>query len=136
MIGLRPKHPKIDNMVNSSLTGVFGFCLVFTLLLSNCTKTEEVLVPGNLAPPDNTIENVIKENYVNKLYINLLGRKATDTEYTAGLALLNKNNLATADRRTLINSVFSQAGYWKRTDQLAREELLNSADSMDIESSG
>ena len=120
-------------MVNSSLLRIFSFSLVSTLLLTTCTKNEEVLVTGNKALPDNTIENVIKENYVNKLYINLLGRKPNDTEYAAGLAQLNQNNLSKADRQALINVVLSNMEYWKRTDQLARDELLSSADSMDIE---
>ena len=53
-------------------------------MLISCDKTEEVYIEGNVAPPDETIENVIIENYLNKLYISLLGRKATDEEFSAG----------------------------------------------------
>ena len=59
-----------------------------------CIKTEEFLVEGNVAPPDETIENVTFENYVNKLYISLLERKFTDIEFSNGLNNLEAEELS------------------------------------------
>ena len=45
------------------------------LLLAACTKTEDVVVKNNIPPDDHTIDSTTIEIYVNKAYINLLGRE-------------------------------------------------------------
>ena len=102
--------------------------LAVLMLLATCKKTEEVLIPGNVAPPDPTIENVVKENYINKLYINLLGRKPSEAEFNNGLVILNKNNLSNDNRIEIINSVLSDDEYYIRSYQIARDDLLQGAD--------
>ena len=89
-------------------------------------------MPGNIAPPDPTVSNSTKENYINKVYISVLGREPDSVEFSSGLILLNKNNLSVANRKQLLDSVFSKPEYNARLYQIARTDLLNSLDTADI----
>jgi len=61
--------------------------IVFIALVGGCKKDEALVdVPNNQAPPDNTIASVVKENYVNKVYISVLGRKPDANELNSGLS--------------------------------------------------
>ena len=55
---------------------------LFVILTISCTKVEEVFVDGNTHPIDPTIENMIIENYVNKLYISTIGRELQIKHFT------------------------------------------------------
>jgi hypothetical protein len=98
-----------------------------------CIKTEEFLVEGNVAPPDETIENVTFENYVNKLYISLLGRKATDQEYSYGLNTIESEDLSETSRETLISSIQSLSDYNVNQFEIARASLLEGLDTNTIQ---
>ena len=50
------------------------------LIISSCTKIEDVIVGDNTLPLDNTIDNTIIETYINKLYISTIGREPTENE--------------------------------------------------------
>ncbi len=106
---------------------LFGFFIAF--LFSACTKTEVIVVENNTAPPDSTIESVVIETYVNKLYISLLGRKPSDQELSDGITILDQNNVSTANREELVNLVFSEEEYLNRTYEIAFNELLPSVDT-------
>ncbi len=87
---------------------------------------------GNTAPPDGTIPNVIKENYVNKAYISVLGRKPTAAELSSGMAILNQHNLSVADRNELLDDIFLLPGYNQRLYDIAVANLLNNLDTAQI----
>lgn len=97
-----------------------------------CNKTEEVLIEGNVAPPDQTVENVTVENYVNKLYISLLGRKATDSEFSNGLNSLDAEELSSESREALIASIQNLSDYPINEYEIARASLLNGLDTNTI----
>lgn len=110
-----------------------GCIAVFSMLLMfSCDKDEIVIVDGNQAPPDYTIENITKENYVNKLYISVLGRQATTAEFDAGLAILEKNNLSEANREELIEVIFNDLQYYHNEYEIIRNNILNSGDTGDV----
>lgn len=111
---------------------ISSFLMVIILL--SCSKTEEIIIGDNQAPPDNTIENVTKENYINKLYISLLGRKATDQEFSNALELINSDNLGESSRDELVSTIQSQSEYFINEYELARASLLNGIDTNDINS--
>ena len=100
----------------------------------SCSRTEEVLIEGNQAPPDNTIENVTLENYINKLYISLLGRKADDSEYSVAHSLLDDANLSVESRKELIDIIHSNSEFHINEYEIARAELLNGLDTNSINS--
>lgn len=110
------------------------YCLfsVFLLSIIGCKKTEEVTIPGNIAPPDPTIETVVKENYVHKLYISLLGRKATDQEFEESYSVINNGNLSTESRIEVIADIQSKPGYFNNEYTLMRSNLLNALDTAEV----
>jgi len=101
-------------------------------ILSSCSKDDFEYIEGNTPPPDNTIETITKENYVNKLYISVLGRQASDAEYDAGLFIVNKNNLSEENRRELVDLVMMNNEYYHNEFETIREDILNSADTSDF----
>lgn len=108
------------------------FISALFLLFFSCKKTEEVLVNGNTAPPDYTISNITKENYVNKAYISVLGRKPTSSELSSGIAILNKNNLSIANREELVDTILAKPGYYERLYITNVNKLLNNLDTAQI----
>lgn len=66
------------------------FSIVLFTLGSCQNDNDTILVEGNIAPPDPTIERVLVEGYVNKLYISLLGREPSTIEFNQALNLLGE----------------------------------------------
>ncbi|TAL59665.1 MAG: hypothetical protein EPN85_08890 [Bacteroidetes bacterium] len=111
---------------------VFGWVLLFFILSSSCKKDKEVIIENNTHPPDGTISNVVKENYVNKSYISVLGRKPSASELSAGIAVLNQHNLSVADRNQLLSDIFAQPGYNQRLYDMSVSTLLDNLDTAQI----
>ena len=111
---------------------VFFFLSVIVLAFTSCKKDKNVLIGDNTAPPDGTIPNVVKENYVNKSYISLLGRKPSATELSVGETILNQHNLSTADRNQMLDSILAKPGYNQRLYDVSVATLLNNMDTADI----
>lgn len=105
--------------------------LVF-VLFSACKKYETDTITGNVPPPDPTINNVTVGNYVNKVYISVLGRKPDSLELNSGIAILKKNNLSTANRTQFLDSVFNHPEYYDHLYNTALTDLLNNLDSNEI----
>ena len=112
-----------------------SYLILFSMLiLSSCKKEDEVeLIPNNIAPPDETIEQVTLSNYVNKLYIGILGRKATDSENTAGLKIITDGNASIASRTELVNLVLANSEYYTNEFYKMRADYLDGADSADMQ---
>src|SRR5689334_16431566 len=111
----------------------FLVLLTFTgivFLLSACHKEEDIT--GNTAPPDQTVENVTIRNYVNRVYVSVLGREASESEKDAGFSTLRNNNLSMASRIQFLDQVFSGSEYKPHLYDFARVELLNNLDTAEI----
>lgn len=104
--------------------------LIFSLLA--CTKEEINLIDGNTAPSDPTISNNTKNNYINKIFIKLLDRKADSVEFNAALNLLNEDPGSQSKRKEVLNLVKANPEYshviWKNI----RELLLDGIDTAEI----
>lgn len=105
------------------------FILFTSLAFASCKKEEQelVVITGNEAPPDATLATIVKENYVNKVYISILGRKPDSLETAAGLAIVNQNDLSDADRNEFLDDVFSKSGYNQRLYEIASVRILSSS---------
>ncbi len=110
----------------------FLFLPFIILCFEGCKKDEQVIIPGNEAPPDHTIPNSTKENYINKVYISVLGREPDSSEFSRSFSILNQNNLSVANRKQFLDSVLAAPVYNDRLYQIARTELLNDLDTNDI----
>lgn len=109
-----------------------AFAIIVLSALSGCTKEE--VIPNNQPPPDSTINIVTKENYVNRLYISILGRECTQTEFDESYNVLVQGNLSVDSRKQVISSVMAKPGYYEHVYDIANAELLNSTDSIDYQS--
>jgi hypothetical protein len=107
-------------------------CILLILVLFSCKKNEEIEIPNNTAPPDHTISNLIIENYINRVYISVAGRKADSSEFNTAFDLLKRNNLSMTDRSLFIDSVFMKEQYKDHNYDLIRIDILDGLDTNDI----
>ena len=106
---------------------------ILSIVVFSCKKEAELIeIPGNQAPPDNTISSVVKESYVNKVYICVLGREPEANELNSGLTLLNQHNLSQADREAFLNEVFNKPEYNQKLYESTSIKFLNSFDTSAI----
>ncbi|MEL6628950.1 MAG: hypothetical protein AAFQ83_04150 [Bacteroidota bacterium] len=110
--------------------------LVLTMIFAACQRDpqglEIIVIEDNTAPPGLNVPLVIKQNYINKLYISLLGRKPTSVENEAALATLDGDNASTSMRKNLIAQVQSETAYYERQYEIARVDILSNLDTADI----
>ena len=112
---------------------LFFLVVILNLLIVGCKKDDElVVIPGNQAPPDYTISSIVKENYINKVYISVLGRKPDSTELSSGLLLINQHNLSDLDREAFLDEVFAKPAYNQRLYEIASVKLLTRFDTSAI----
>ena len=94
--------------------------------------TDEEIIGGNQAPPDNTIEPFLINDYANKVYITLLGREPSESELSDALAILNANGFSETDRQNLLDDVMQHDAFYRTTYLAANAEYLNSLDSVSV----
>ena len=99
------------------------------MAFASCKKYDEAIITGNTVPPDQTISNTTIENFVNKSYISLLGRKPNSVEFSAGVSLLKLNNLSATDRNSFLNQVLSKPEYEAHLFDINNIDLLNNLDT-------
>lgn len=87
------------------------FFYIFLLLTLVQCKQEEVVVPNNSVAKYNEIPTIKIENYINRMYIDLLGREPLDVEMQRDLAILKSNNLNFATRDSLIKRLQTDTSY-------------------------
>ena len=69
-----------------------------------CEK-ETIIIPNNNAPNYDEIPTILLENYVNRLYIDLIGREPLDEEMNLDVQFLRDNNVTIESRDTLISKL-------------------------------
>lgn len=113
-------------------------------LFSSCeklSKTEEVI--GNQIPYYDEVPTVLVENYLNRMYIDLIGREPLDSEMVADVAYLRSQDLSFASRETIAlrlqTDTTSREGegsykiaYYHWFYERMKSDLLESADSIDF----
>ena len=112
---------------------LIAFSTMVTIVLAFTACTKEEVIDGNQPPPDSTISNVTKENYVNRLYISILGRECTPAEFTEAYDILVQGNLSVQSRAQVIDIIAAKPGYYNRLYRIAEENYLNSSDSLDYQ---
>lgn len=122
------------------LTYILSFILLFSFL--SCKK-ETVVIGDNNPPIVNNIPVVKIENYVNRVFIDLLGREPLDSELEAETLALRSANLVKDARQVLIEKLqtstdfiegdtsYSHA-YHQHLYSLAKGRCLEGASDNDI----
>jgi hypothetical protein len=98
------------HLTSISITASAATLLLFLLFLVSCKKETEI-VPDNQPPDYDGIATVITENYVNRLFIDLLGREALDVEMATEVAALESAELSQASRETLVTKLMTSTAY-------------------------
>lgn len=106
---------------------------IMVLFVASCNKTEDVTIKNNVPPPDGTIDSSTLTIYVNKAYINLLGREPRPDEKAAGLAILRQHGFTKDDRAAFVSTLFSNTEYTLNLYNVANAEYLRNLDSLEIE---
>ncbi len=110
---------------------------LFTFILVSCKKDAEI-IPDNNAPYYDGIPNVKVENYVNRLFIDLIGREALDVEMAAEVANLRASHLSVEAREQLITKLQTDLtwiqgdssykyAYYTRFYELSKVRMLEGA---------
>lgn len=86
------------------------WCLALAALIS-CRKTEQVVINNNVPPDYHSIPTIMVENYVNRLYIDLLGREATNLERDSTVQLLKDSGLSMSIREKIIHRLQWDSSY-------------------------
>ena len=81
--------------------------LVFMTILSSCRKEETI--PNNKPPYYDEIPTVLIENYVNRIFIDLLGREPLDIEMEEEVKYLRDNDLQMEFRDSLITKLMTKS---------------------------
>lgn len=102
--------------------------IFFALTFFACKKDESVIISGNVAPPDYTIEQVIIDNYINKLYISVLGREPLKDEFDNAISLLGAN-VSKESRIQLVENVQANDEYFDNLFNIFRQDYLNGIDT-------
>lgn len=113
--------------------------VVSSFILNSCTKDavvelhKDTTINGNNPPPFNGVSDDKIVAYINKMYIDLLGRAPTTDEITSNLNYLDANELSDAARDTVIQRLISTKSYYQRLFSINSSEFLNGVDSATIE---
>ncbi len=82
------------------------------LIVSSCKKDPEVIIyTNNNAPYYGAIPKVTLENYINRLFIDLIGREPLDAEMISEENTLRANGLSVISREQLITKLQTNTAY-------------------------
>lgn len=114
------------------LSSLFYALMCFCIIFSSCKKYETVTETNNTPPPDNTVDEVTIENYVNKSFITLIGREPTTAELGFYKQNLLNSNFSKTERKEFLQDVIKLPDYLTHTYTTYLAELLNNQDTADI----
>ena len=83
------------------------FIFASLLLVFAACKPEEIVFPDNPVPPYDEISTTLVQNYVNRMYIDLIGREPTDLEMERDVALMEADSLSMEIRLTVMNELMT-----------------------------
>ena len=122
------------------MKGLQLLLLFITCSLISCTKEEiiyenehiDVVIEGNEVPPYSGVTSIQIEGYVNRLFIDLLGREPSITERTEAKNHLKSNDLTEGAREFILNQLMNSNEYYQRFFTIHSGELLDGITSQDI----
>ncbi|MEP7264381.1 MAG: hypothetical protein ABI772_07785 [Bacteroidota bacterium] len=127
------KHISFPNIcVSACMQRLLYMVFPVLIALSGCTKYEEVIVPGNVPPPDPTVSSSIYEDYINRSYILTMGREPDSSELQHDLDVLHNGSLSAASRDTFATGVFADADFRTHEYEDNHFELLRETDTLDM----
>ncbi len=92
---------------------VFSIICAFVglIMMSSCTEEELVVVDGNTPYSTFNISDIKIENYVNRLFIDLIGREPLDEELVTSVARMKAGSLKRETRDSMIYALMTDTSY-------------------------
>lgn len=87
------------------LSGALLFLCTFMGFISCKKETEQVVFSDNDIPAYNEVPRILIENYVNRIFIDLIGREPTDMEMSAEADAMRASNASAESRETLVRKL-------------------------------
>lgn len=113
---------------------VFLICMtIFSCSKDELLIHENLTISGNKSKDYHGISTVLVENYVNKIYIDLIGLKPTYQELTEAVETLEASGLSFETRASMIRSLMLRTEYFDRFFQISSGLLLNGFSREEIE---
>jgi hypothetical protein len=114
--------------------------LFFATLLLGCTDREIVyqdehiieVIDDNDPPLYSGVTTVELHNYINKIYIDIMGREPLEPELLYAENLLRDNNFSENAIKQLLNVLMNTDDYYDRFNDIYLGSMLNSTDSTAI----
>lgn len=105
--------PVIDNIANFKTMPnhpKFWPALLFVLFLTACSENVN-LIDNNTPYSTFNISDIKIENYVNRLYIDIIAREPLDTELEAEVRLLKESGLSMESRDSIITRLMTDTSF-------------------------
>jgi hypothetical protein len=85
---------------------------LLVILFTACKKEKEVVTFTNNTIPDYAeVPTILVENYVNRLFIDLIGREPTDAEMDTEVAALEAGDLTLSARNSLVDKIMTSTTF-------------------------
>ena len=111
------------------LAGLFTHCKKEPI---NKTYYQDTLINGNIAPPYNGVSSIHINNYINRLYIDLLGREPLDAEISSAYTSLVSGGLSQTSKEGFINELLSSSEYYDRFFDIYSTKMIAGYDSIEL----
>ncbi len=117
----------------------FIFTLSSAIFFSSCKKDPllidnhlDTTITGNEPPPYNGISELQIKLYINKLYVDLIGRQPTTLELDDHFTYLKSNNLSANSRDLIADQLLTNSDFYNRLFDLTSADMTNGIDTVDI----
>ena len=119
-----------------------GYIICFLIVVSSCKK-DTLVIDGNNPPVYSAIPTVLIENYINRIYIDLIGREPLDSEMLIDVQYLRDNDVSIESRDSLIyklqfDTLYIEGdesyklAYFHRIYDMVKVRLIEGASNGDI----
>jgi len=124
------------------LNNKIGYIICFLIVVSSCKK-DILVIDDNNPPVYSAIPTVLIENYINRIYIDLIGREPLDSEMLIDVQYLRNNDVSIESRDSLIyklqfDTLYIEGdesyklAYFHRIYDMVKVRLIEGASNGDI----
>lgn len=119
-----------------------GYIICFLIVVSSCKK-DTLVIDDNNPPVYSAIPTVLIENYINRIYIDLIGREPLNSEMEIDVQYLRDNDVSIESRDSLIyklqfDTLYIEGdesykfAYFHRIYDMVKVRLIEGASNGDI----
>jgi hypothetical protein len=113
-----------------------------TIIFFGCTENQTIteiehvnqVIDDNAPTPFNGITTTQIHAYINRIYIDLIGREPTTAELTNWTTYLKDNQITIAAKKTLVSNIQGTITYYDRLYDIYSGQLLGGVSNEDIDS--